>query len=267
MDMSQVLPEECLAHIISYTSPPDACRCALVSRNFQSAADTDVVWKGFLPSDLDEIISSSPASSSSQLTALSKKELYFHLCNNPILVNNGIRSFALEKHGGKKCYMIGARGLSIIWGDTPSYWTWKPLPDESRFSEVAELRYVWWLEVKGWIDAKILSPKTTYAAYLVFKLTDSTSGFDKRLVELSVTFEGSAGEEKHHVFLDVPPEYDMPPLPRERSDGWMEVEMGEFFYDSEDVGSVVAFLKEVDNYTTKNGLIIEGIEFRPKEGK
>ncbi|KAG6787904.1 hypothetical protein POTOM_003951 [Populus tomentosa] len=264
MDMSQVLPEECLAHIISYTSPTDACRCALVSRNFQTAADTDVVWKGFLPSDLDEIISSSPAT---QLTALSKKELYFHLCNNPILVNNGIMSFALEKHGGKKCYMIGARGLSIIWGHTPSYWTWKPLPDESRFSEVAELRYVWWLDVKGWIDSKILSPKTTYAAYLVFKLTDSTSGFDKRLVELSVNFEGSAGEEKRHVFLDVPPYYDMPPLPRERSDGWMEVEMGEFFYDSEDVGSVMAYLKEVDNYTTKNGLIIEGIEFRPKEGK
>ncbi|KAL9406986.1 hypothetical protein Peur_003958 [Populus x canadensis] len=131
MDMSTVLPEECLAHIISFTSPRDACRSALVSRNFQSAADSDAVWKGFLPSDHVEIISSSPASSSSQLTALSKKELYFHLCNSPILVNNGIMSFALEKHGGKKCYMIGARGLSIIWGDTPSYWTWKPLPDES----------------------------------------------------------------------------------------------------------------------------------------
>ena len=43
------------------------------------------------------------------------------------------QSFALEKHGGKKCYMIGARGLSITWGDTPDYWTWKPLPDQSRF--------------------------------------------------------------------------------------------------------------------------------------
>lgn len=90
MDMSQVLPEECLAHIISFTSPRDACGSALVSRNFRSAADSDAVWKGFLPSDHVEIISSSPASSSSQLTALSKKELYFHLCNNPILVNNGI---------------------------------------------------------------------------------------------------------------------------------------------------------------------------------
>jgi hypothetical protein len=29
--------------------------------------------------------------------------------------------------------MIGARGLSITWGDTPDYWTWKPLPDQSRF--------------------------------------------------------------------------------------------------------------------------------------
>jgi hypothetical protein len=45
----------------------------------------------------------------------------------------------------------------------------------------------------------------------------------------------------------------------------MEIEMGEFFYDNEDDGSVVAYLREVDNYTTKNGLIIEGIEFRPKE--
>ena len=63
---------------------------------------------------------------------------------------------------------------------------------------------MWWLEVIGWIDVKILSPKTTYAAYLVFKLTDSASGFDEKLVELSVHFEGSAGEEKLHVFLVVP---------------------------------------------------------------
>ncbi|KAB5573149.1 hypothetical protein DKX38_000343 [Salix brachista] len=267
MDISEVFPEECLAHIISFTSPRDACRSALVTRNFQLAADSDAVWKGFLPPNYAEIISSAPASSSSKLADLSKKELYFHHCNNPILINDGIMSFALEKHGGKKCYMIGARALYIIWGDVPSYWTWKSLPDESRFAEVAELRYVWWLEVGGRIDVKILSPKTTYAAYLVFKLTDSTSGFDEKLVELSVHFEGSAGEEKLHVFLVVPPGHDMPPQPRERSDGWMEVEMGEFFYDDEDAGSVVASLKEVDNYTTKNGLIIEGIEFRPKEGR
>ena len=61
--------------------------------------------------------------------------------------------------------------------------------------------------------------------------------------------------------------HDMPPQPRERSDEWMEIEMGEFFYDNEDAGGVVAALREFDNYTTKNGLIVEGIEFRPKEGR
>ncbi|KAJ6713807.1 hypothetical protein OIU85_025435 [Salix viminalis] len=90
MDISEVFPEECLAHIISYTSPRDACRSALVSRNFQIAADSDAVWKGFLPPNYAEIISSAPASSSSKLADLSKKELYFHHCNNPILINDGI---------------------------------------------------------------------------------------------------------------------------------------------------------------------------------
>ncbi|KAJ6713086.1 F-BOX PROTEIN PP2-B11-LIKE [Salix purpurea] len=114
---------------------------------------------------------------------------------------------------------------------------------------------------------KFCLPKLPMQLTLCLKLTDSTSGFDEKLVELSVHFEGSVGEEKLHVFLDVPPGHDMPPQPRERSDGWMEVEMGEFFYDDDDAGGVVASLKEVDNYTTKNGLIIEGIEFRPKEGR
>ncbi|CAK7336243.1 unnamed protein product [Dovyalis caffra] len=265
MDMSKVLPDECLAHIISLTSPQDACRFALVSHNCQSAADSDVVWEGFLPSKYLEIVSST--TSSSQLTSLSKKKLYLHLCNNPILINNGIMSFALEKQSGKKCYMVGARGLSIIWGNSPDYWTWKPLPYQSRFSEVAELRFVWWLHIRGWIETKILSLKTTYAAYFVFKFTDYKSGFSERPVELSVNFEGSLGGENRHVFLDVPPEFDTPRPPRERGDGWMEIEMGEFFNDNGDNGSVVCGLREVDDYTSKHGLIVEGIEFRPKEGR
>ncbi|KAF9688918.1 hypothetical protein SADUNF_Sadunf01G0037900 [Salix dunnii] len=266
MDISKVFPEECLAHIISFTSPRDACRSALVSRNFQLAADSDAVWKGFLPPIM---LKSCPVR---QPRHPRSWPVYPRRNFTSITVitpssSTMVPCFALEKHGGKKCYMIGARALSVIWGDEPSYWTWKSVPDESRFSEVAELRYVWWLEVTGWIDVKILSPKTTYAAYLVFKLTDWTSGFNEKRVELSVHFEGSAGKEKLHVFLDVPPGYDMPPQPRERSDGWMEIEMGEFFSDNENDGCVRASLKEVDNYTTKNGLIIEGIEFRPKEGR
>jgi hypothetical protein len=38
----------------------------------------------------------------------------------------------LDRETGAKCYMLSARGLTIIWGDTPQYWSWIPLTD-SRF--------------------------------------------------------------------------------------------------------------------------------------
>ncbi|KAE8076217.1 hypothetical protein FH972_014881 [Carpinus fangiana] len=85
-----VLPEECIATIISFTSPPDACRYSVLSRTFKSAAGWDLVWERFLPPDYQQIISQSePSVSSSLLNVLSKKDLYFHLCRNPILIGNG----------------------------------------------------------------------------------------------------------------------------------------------------------------------------------
>lgn len=88
MDLSAVLPEDCISRIISFTSPRDACRSAVVSPLFKLAADSDDVWNRFLPSDYLQIISSASESSSSTLTSLSKKNLYFYLCNNPIFINN-----------------------------------------------------------------------------------------------------------------------------------------------------------------------------------
>ncbi|CAL1407370.1 unnamed protein product [Linum trigynum] len=55
--------------------------------------------------------------------------------------------------------------------DTPSYWRWETNAN-SRFAEgeVAALELVWWLEIRAKILTQRLSPRTTYAAYLVFKL-------------------------------------------------------------------------------------------------
>ncbi|KAH7573066.1 hypothetical protein ACOSP7_006496 [Xanthoceras sorbifolium] len=262
MDTSVILPEECISHIISFTSPGDACRSAVVTPLFKSAAYSDAVWERFLPSDYQQIISSSVSSSvSSTLTSLSKKDLYFHLCHNPILINNGTLSFSLEKGSGKKCYMVGARALNVVWGDTAIYWIWPSIP-ESRFSEVAELNFVWWLDVRGRIDAKNLSPNTTYAAYLVYKFSKPNHGFETRPVELSVQLEGSGAAERRRVFLD-PPE-NMPQLYRARGDGWMEIAMGEFFNEHGDDGTVLSSLFDFHQFTTRRGLIVEGIEFRPK---
>ena len=53
-------------------------------------------------------------------------------------------------------------------------------------------------------------------------------------------------------------------FPSEREDGWMEIELGEFF-SGEAYEEVKMSLMEVKGYQLKGGLIIEGIEVRPKD--
>ncbi|KAJ4841793.1 hypothetical protein Tsubulata_029318 [Turnera subulata] len=265
MDATQELPEECLSLIISLTSPRDACTSSLVSHSFQSAADSDAVWDRFLPSDCLQIISDQAEDVSSlqqELSSLSKKQIFARLCRNPLLLNDKTLCFSLDKESGKKRYIIGARGLSITWGSTPDYWVWATL-SESRFTEVAQLEYVWWFEVKGKFESKMLSPNTSYAAYLLFKFEDDYStGFDKA-VEASINFEGTE-RQKRRVFLQCPCG-DKSDTPRDRGDGWMEIEMGKIFIVNGDNGSVDFSLQELGGYI-KAGLFIEGIEFRPAQG-
>ncbi|XP_042501121.1 F-box protein PP2-B10-like [Macadamia integrifolia] len=292
------LPEGCISNIISLTSPRDACRSSVISSFFRSAADSDSVWERFLPSDYQQILSSSSVSPSPMSVFSSKKELYLHLCHDPLLIDRGTKSFALDKCSGKKCYMIGARELSIVWGDTPSYWKWQPLP-ESRFSEVAELVNVCWLEIHGKMETRLLSPNTTYVAYMVLKFTDSAHGFNFDPAEVSVKLLNSGEEMIKSVDLnpvgrqrrqvggyrgfgrlptllrlrpwepveDPEPRQEGQIRPKKREDGWMEIEMGEFFNERGEDGEVEMSLMEVKGGQWKSGLIIQGIELRPKENQ
>nr|AFK47300.1 unknown [Lotus japonicus] len=195
------LPEGCIANILSLTSPLDVGRLALVSSAFRSAADSDAVWDRFLPDDFNSIIShsSSTAAADSSSSFKSKKDLYLSLSHNPLIIGDGKKSFQLVN--GKKCYMLSARALSIVWGDTPRYWRWISLP-EARFSEVAELVSVCWLEIRGWINTKMLSPETMYGAYLVFKPSGGAYGFEFQSVEVSVGFAGGNAQ-RRDVYFDA----------------------------------------------------------------
>lgn len=255
------LPEECMAHVLWLTSPKDACRSALVSSAFRSAAQSETLWERFLPHDYRQIISRSV---SPVVPFSSKRELYFRLCDNPIFLDDGNLSFSLDKLSGKKCWMLGARLLDITWGDTPQYWEWNSLP-ESRFSEVAELILVWWLEIKGYIDTKILSPRTTYAAYLVYQLSEESNwGFHEEMpITVRVVNEqNQVVADEHDVFLVDPPQ-DVPPQAQSRGDGWMEIELGQVF-NQPDNATFEFRLRETESGVPKGGLIVEGIELRPK---
>ncbi|XP_010521507.1 PREDICTED: F-box protein PP2-B11-like [Tarenaya hassleriana] len=242
-----VLPESCIAKILSLTSPRDACRLSSVSRIFRSAAESDDVWNKFLPPELPAEVPEYP----------SRKDLFFGLSNDPLLIHQGRMSFSLERSSGKKCYMISPRALRIAWGDDPRYWRWISLPD-SRFEEVAELDIVWWFDISGRMDTSLLSDNTLYGAYLVFDLTPNAYGF-REAVESTVK---TADNIQHsRVYLSQNPRGEG----GSRRDGWSEAKLGCFFNGGGggDEGEVEIRLCETRNLHAKEGLIVHGIEIRP----
>lgn len=275
------LPEDCISTIICLTSPPDALKLSLVSSIFRSAAELDCVWDAFLPSDWQNIATKSVT----PLKFSSKRHLFSCLCNS-ILIDGGNKSFALDKSTGKKSYVISAKELSILYGDEPDHWNWKNIP-ESRFAKVAELKTICRLEIQGKMKTGELSLNTIYGAYLLMKISDRSFGLDSIPSETSISVgdqesisttaylrhpRSKKKEQLESLFyrnrietLKSRVNKGEVKLPREREDGWLEIELGEFFNGGNvDDEEITMKLMEVKGYHIKGGLIIEGIQLRPK---
>ncbi|XP_004230266.1 F-box protein PP2-B15 [Solanum lycopersicum] len=265
-DVFNELPEDCISSILSLTSPKDTISFSLVSSFLRLVAASDFVWQTLLPSDYNKIIDKSVI----PLNYSSKKELFIRLCNS-ILIDGGKKSFALEKSSGKKSFIISAGELSLLYGEEPDHWTWKSLP-ESRFSKVAELKVICKLEVKAKLMTSMLSANTNYGIYFIMKITDRAFGLSSVPVETSVEIGNQ--KDVHTATLDHrKDEKDLPEgkqryerVPYKREDGWMEIELGEFLNsgDDDEDEEVTVSLKEVKGCHVKSGLVIEGVEVRPK---
>ncbi|KAK6159860.1 hypothetical protein DH2020_003241 [Rehmannia glutinosa] len=215
----ETLPEECLSHVISFTSPRDACRSSIVSGMFRDAADSDLAWENFLPSDYREIISRSV----SPVEFSSKKELFRKLSSTPLLID-----------GGNKLIMVC------------------------------------WLEIRGKINTRMLSPNTTYGAYLVIQLAGRAFGLGVLPSEVSI--EVGDYKTRGTIYMNHEQckrqEVDVLSGGVERvlcarGDGWLEVELGEFYNDGSEKEVKMEF-REIKGEQLKGGLVVEGIELRPK---
>ncbi|XP_026448550.1 F-box protein VBF-like [Papaver somniferum] len=290
------LPEGCISTILSLTSPIDACKSSVVSSTFRMASDSDVVWERFLPSDYKQILLRS-VYSTHNFEFLTKKELYLRLRREPVMLDNGTKIFSLDKSTGKIQYMLGARELSIADGNNPLCWSWKLAP-ESRFSEVITLRSITNLKIRGKIKTSMLSPETTYAAYLIIKFEEWAYGLDSIPSELllgendgnsstsnkGIAYLSHANDKKKQLMQQlffanrmqmmrskVVMEEDQGKgtrVLRDRNDGWMEIELGEFYISRDEKNDhdkeVKMSLMEVKGGQLKGGLIVQGIEVRPK---
>jgi len=179
---------------------------------------------------------------------------------------------------------------------------------------------VCWLEISGNLSLSLLTPGTTYAAYLVFAMAEDAYGLECHVgmppPKATVTVSSGGGTTTssktpsstpaqehaiclHHMqgeeeaaahrrkqqyvrlrrgygisggarkttVLTTTREAD-PDIrcPRLRGDGWAEVEMGEFAVagDEGDAAVVEVTVQEVDSRRWKRGLVVLGVEIRPK---
>ncbi|XP_062145332.1 putative F-box protein PP2-B12 [Alnus glutinosa] len=122
------------------------------------------------------------------------------------------------------------------------------------FPEVAELLRVFQPKICGKFNTCMLSPTTLYTAYPVFKISRVSCGFENQPIEVAVGVVGSEGHKRKRSYCL-----------KERGYGWLEIKLGEFFNGGEDDGEVEMSVLEVKGGNWKGGLIVQGIEIRPKE--
>lgn len=114
----------------------------------------------------------------------------------------------------------------------------------------------------------MLSPWTTYVAYLILRYEDDCIGLDVLPADIEVKFGGNVSSSKALLYQEseLMKLWSPVQIPRKREDGWIEIELGDFFNNGRD-GEVKMALMDTDTSTPKSGVVIEGIEVRPKTMK
>ncbi|GJR27087.1 kinase-like domain, phloem protein 2-like protein [Tanacetum coccineum] len=242
--------------------------------NFQTISDSesDTYWEQMFPNDYEEILNLSKES----LMWTTKKELYSILIRG-FMINNGQEWFTVDKHG-KKCPMLSPRAVWVIDDKNStcesSY--------ESRFGEVLVVTAGDKFELVNEIKFEVLSADTTYATYFVYKLpldqsrfkspleVNNKSGeyaqlFSKRMYSYLVSPPNTAviGQKFEENSYNPLNRHKLSYLPRQRSDGWMEVKVWQF--DTGKTPKTVSMHLKLEHPVKKDlsGLIIYGIELRP----
>ncbi|PWA93805.1 protein kinase-like domain, Phloem protein 2-like protein [Artemisia annua] len=239
-------------------------------KNIQTISDSesDPYWEQKFPNDYEEILNLSKDS----LRWTMKKELY-SIFRRGFLIDNGQQWLSVDKHG-KKCLMLSAKATWVIDDKNSAFES----SHESRFGEVLVITAGDEFELVNEIKPEVLSADTTYASYFVYKLPQDQSTFE---YPLKLNTKNGYSWDAWFVYLVSPPgtpiikpkfdensynplnRHKLNALPRQRSDGWMEVKVREF--QTKKTPETVSMHLKLKHPVRKDlcGLIIHGIELRP----
>lgn len=279
MNLMGELPENCISHILCFTTPRDVCRLSAVNRTFSLAGNSDFVWEKMLPTQYPHLLERLD----SPLQFSSKRELYFILCHSN-LIDDRTKKFWIERATGKLCFMLSARDLDICQGDDNHCWHWVS-QDDTSFKEIAELLAVCRLDVQGQFDCKLLSSGIAYAVSFRLKLHESPRGTDqfdrgfllflrrmyawvrKPVKFLLTTPWGDHQESARYLSnTDAAVEkegYQLTPF-RHVEEGWMEFDAGRFVVEEEDNPGLIKFcMREWEGGYWKGGLLLGGVKIQP----
>ncbi|KAD4384997.1 hypothetical protein E3N88_25165 [Mikania micrantha] len=188
------------------------------------------------------------------------KEELSVLLYNGILIDKGEKIFSLSKVNGKKCHMLRAKAVICNSSNVKCY-NIKPQA-QSRFEDVVEILLYHEFRIKCDIETQLLSSDTSYACFLVFKLSEKCHGL-KCPVKARDLLPAYAKQRTKIISFRTPSEVNLNKIkwiPEQREDGWMEVIIWETISDR---NNIPMDLKLITFQGTMSGLIISGIEFRP----
>ncbi|GKD93529.1 kinase-like domain, phloem protein 2-like protein, partial [Tanacetum coccineum] len=134
------------------------------------------------------------------------------------------------------------------------------------FQEMIEVLPQHIFRIKCTIKSQMLSPDTEYACYLVFKLSDKHEG-----LHCPVNVRDVLHQDKAEFLYFITPSplniHDTTRVPKQRKDGWMEIQLWKFYSNSEFKDDSFSMnMKFTGHEGPMSGLIVCGLEFRPISG-
>ncbi|XP_076889549.1 uncharacterized protein LOC143540346 [Bidens hawaiensis] len=192
------------------------------------------------------------------------KEDLYHLLFNGFLIDKGEKIFSLSKVNKKKCRMLRAKAV-ICDSSYVKFYDIKPrAQSRCAFGDVVEIFSYHEFHITCDVETRLLSADTTYACFLVFKLSEKCCG-----LKFPVKARDLLPYKKQRtnvISFTTPSTFNLNNtkwIPEQREDGWMEVIAWETICGRHNEESIPMDLKLISFEGTMAGLIISGIEFRP----